>query len=112
MKKGHLSSPPAGERGSTAPRSLRHSAFYSCEALFLFAILIHRFAEWVISRKRQVLCPLSRRPARALSMPPTTTQTTLNSVEIIKQYPGPEQVELKVIVNIPGSWFGGTAIGA
>ena len=28
-------------------------------------------------------------------------------VEIIKQYPAREQVELKVKVQIPGSWFGG-----
>ena len=45
-------------------------------------------------------------------MPPTTKQTTLSSVEIIKQYPGPEQVELKVINEIPGAWFGGTSTGA
>ena len=28
-------------------------------------------------------------------------------VELIKQYPAREQVELKVKVQIPGSWFGG-----
>lgn len=27
-------------------------------------------------------------------------------VEQIKQYPGPQQVELKVEVEVPGSWFG------
>jgi len=26
-------------------------------------------------------------------------------VEQIKQYPGPQQVELKVEVEVPGSWF-------
>lgn len=31
--------------------------------------------------------------------------------EIIKQYPGPEQVELAVVINIPGSWFGAGAQG-
>ena len=29
-------------------------------------------------------------------------------LQIIKQYPGPEQVELKVVADVPGSWFGGT----
>ena len=33
-------------------------------------------------------------------------------VQVIKQYPGQEQVDLKVVVQIPGSWFGGTASGA
>ena len=31
-------------------------------------------------------------------------QTALG-VDIIKQYPGPEQIELKVVNHIPGSWF-------
>ena len=29
-------------------------------------------------------------------------------LQIIKQYPRPEQVELKVVADVPGSWFGGT----
>lgn len=33
-------------------------------------------------------------------------------VQVIKQYPGQEQVDVKVVVQIPGSWFGGTASGA
>ena len=32
--------------------------------------------------------------------------------ELIKQYKGDEQVRLKVIVEIPGSWFGGGAQGS
>ena len=39
------------------------------------------------------------------------TQTALG-VDIIKQYLGHEQIELKVTVQIPGSWFGGSAQGA
>ena len=33
-------------------------------------------------------------------------------VEMIKQYPGQEQVDLSVEICVPGSWFSGTAIGA
>ena len=33
-------------------------------------------------------------------------------VDIIKQYNGQEQVDLKVVVSIPGSWFGGTEAGS
>ena len=33
-------------------------------------------------------------------------------VERIKQYGGEEQVSLKVLVDIPGSWFGGGAAGS
>ncbi len=29
-------------------------------------------------------------------------------VEFVKQYPGPEQVDLCVETEVPGSWFGGT----
>ena len=29
-------------------------------------------------------------------------------VQLIKQYPAKEQAELKVKVQIPGSWFGGS----
>jgi hypothetical protein len=29
-------------------------------------------------------------------------------VEFVKQYPGPEQVDLCVEIEVPGSWFGGT----
>ena len=32
--------------------------------------------------------------------------------QLIKQYKGDEQVRLKVIVEIPGSWFGGGADGS
>jgi hypothetical protein len=32
--------------------------------------------------------------------------------EVIKQYDGQEQVDLKVEIEIPGSWFGGGAEGA
>ena len=31
--------------------------------------------------------------------------------ELIKQYSGDEQVRLKVVVEVPGSWFGGGALG-
>ena len=33
-------------------------------------------------------------------------------VDIIKQYDGQEQVNLKVEVEIPGSWFGGGLVGS
>jgi hypothetical protein len=39
------------------------------------------------------------------------TQTALG-VDITKQYLEHEQIELKVTVQIPGSWFGGSAQGA
>ena len=32
-------------------------------------------------------------------------------VQAIKQYPGQQQVDLKVRVNVPGSWFGAGAEG-
>jgi hypothetical protein len=47
----------------------------------------------------------------AVARRPLYTQTALG-VDIIKQYLGPEQIELKVTVQIPGSWFGGSAQGA
>ena len=33
-------------------------------------------------------------------------------IQLIKQYPGQEQVDLAVTVEVPGSWFGGTASGS
>ena len=36
----------------------------------------------------------------------------LAHIDRIKQYPGPEQVRLRVEVNIPGSWFGGELTAA
>ena len=33
-------------------------------------------------------------------------------VEAIKFYPGQEQVDLSVEIEVPGSWFNGTAIGS
>ena len=27
-------------------------------------------------------------------------------VEVVKQYPGPEQVDMRVEIEVPGSWFG------
>ena len=33
-------------------------------------------------------------------------------VEQIKQYPGREQVDLAVEIEVPGSWFSGTSMGA
>ena len=49
-------------------------------------------------------------------MPPALKQphnNTLDSVvERIQQYPGQEQVDLAVEVDVPGSWFGGTAAGS
>jgi len=33
-------------------------------------------------------------------------------VEAIKFYPGQEQVDLSVEIEVPGSWFSGTAIGS
>eukprot|EP00966_Prymnesium_polylepis_P104266 2414760-Prymnesium_polylepis.1 len=32
--------------------------------------------------------------------------------ELIKQYKGDEQVRLKVVIEVPGSWFGGGAAGS
>ena len=37
---------------------------------------------------------------------------TFSGFELIKQYPAEEQVRLKVIVDIPGSWFGAGHLGA
>ena len=42
-----------------------------------------------------------------LSKPNKQTSVLAAGFEIIKQYPGEEQVRLKVVVEIPGSWFGG-----
>ena len=44
-------------------------------------------------------------------MPPTkdTPSVLAAGFELIKQYPGEEQVRLKVVVEIPGSWFGSGA---
>ena len=39
--------------------------------------------------------------------PPPAGEITAFGVDIIKQYPGQEQVDLSVLVEIPGSWFGG-----
>ena len=39
--------------------------------------------------------------------PPAAGEITAFGVDIIKQYPGQEQVDLSVLVEIPGSWFGG-----
>ena len=39
--------------------------------------------------------------------PPAAGEITAFGVDRIKQYPGPEQVELSVLVDVPGSWFGG-----
>lgn len=33
-------------------------------------------------------------------------------VDLIKQYAAPEQVDLKVVVDMPGSWFGGMTSGS
>ena len=33
-------------------------------------------------------------------------------VEQIKQYPGRDQVDLAVEIEVPGSWFSGTSMGA
>ena len=44
-------------------------------------------------------------------MPPVRTLADLG-VETIVQYPGQQQVDLKVEIEVPGSWFGGTAAGA
>ena len=38
--------------------------------------------------------------------------TADSGFERIKQYPGDEQVRLKVVVEIPGSWFGSGALGS
>ena len=37
---------------------------------------------------------------------------TACGVELIKQYDGQEQVDLAVEIEVPGSWFGGTAAGS
>ena len=39
--------------------------------------------------------------------PPPAGEITAFGVDIIKQYPGQEQVDLSVLVEITGSWFGG-----
>ena len=33
-------------------------------------------------------------------------------VEVVKQYPGQQQVNLSVEIEVPGSWFGGTEMGS
>ena len=33
-------------------------------------------------------------------------------VEVVKQYPGPEQVDMRVEIQVPGSWFGAGPMGA
>ena len=33
-------------------------------------------------------------------------------VEVVKQYPGQQQVDLAVEIEVPGSWFGAGADGA
>ena len=43
---------------------------------------------------------------------PASGQLRALGVEIIHQYAGQEQVDLAVIVDIPGSWFGAGADGA
>ena len=47
-------------------------------------------------------------------MPPTkdTPSVLAAGFELIKQYPGEEQVRLKVMVEIPGSWFGSGGAGS
>ena len=50
-------------------------------------------------------------------MPPALQMTkeaglTALGVEAIKFYPGQEQVDLSVEIDVPGSWFNGTAIGS
>ena len=47
-------------------------------------------------------------------MPPSkdTPSVLAAGFELIKQYPGEEQVRLKVVVEIPGSWFGSGAAGS
>ena len=32
-------------------------------------------------------------------------------VEVVKHYPGQQQVNLSVEIEVPGSWFGGTEMG-
>jgi hypothetical protein len=39
------------------------------------------------------------------------TGSILGHVDLIKQYPGEQQVRLKVEIEVPGSWFGGTHAG-
>ena len=31
---------------------------------------------------------------------------------LVKQYPGPEQVDMRVEIEVPGSWFGAGPMGA
>ena len=47
-------------------------------------------------------------------MPPTkdTPSVLAAGFELIKQYPGEEQVRLMVVVEIPGSWFGSGGAGS
>ena len=33
-------------------------------------------------------------------------------VEVVKHYPGQQQVNLSVEIEVPGSWFGGTEMGS
>ena len=37
--------------------------------------------------------------------------TMLHFVDVVKQYPGQEQVDLRVEIEVPGTWFGGTSQG-
>jgi hypothetical protein len=40
------------------------------------------------------------------------TSAMARFVEFVKRYPGPEQVDLCVEIEVPGSWFGGTEMGS
>ena len=38
--------------------------------------------------------------------------TMLHFIDVVKQYPGQEQVDLRVEIEVPGTWFGGTSQGS
>ena len=57
------------------------------------------------ARQRIVATMASKRTAS-----PSVLSAT--GFELIKQYPGEEQVRLKVVVEIPGSWFGSGVAGS
>ena len=43
-------------------------------------------------------------------MPPANSKSPMDSL-LFKKYPGQQQVDLHVRINVPGSWFSGGAAG-
>ena len=40
------------------------------------------------------------------------SSTMLHFIDVVKQYPGQQQVDLRVEIEVPGTWFGGTSQGS